>query len=262
MLMCQWNIRQEQATPLRRIRIRDWVGRSAACCVWIATLCGVPGKTARADEGWAVTGWCRDTDVFVRAQSLWAAAELCPALADVRGLFEELGFTFKPAFTASLDVPLSADPGAPPAHGSYDPKTRELVLYRRSGSHPWGLPWSLPIAGTFMRHELAHMAIVHILGPSSSRLRREWHEFIAYVVQFELMSTELRGQILWQYPGLAPVTTLDQINAFTFEFAEPDEFSVLAYISYRAHGGKDLIRRLLTLEAQPPPIDIMPPVPQ
>jgi len=206
--------------------------------------------TARADERIVIVGACGYPSVTVRADHREDIDDLCAALTDVRRFFSTLGFEFEPEFSIAFLGRAPAAP-TPPAHGSFDPATREAVLYEQADTNPWGISWTRAISTTFLCHEFVHMAVTRILGKDSPRLRREWHEFIAAAIQFELMPADLRASVLDRYPGMTPAEDLREINAMTHELADPGDFGVLAYKTYQAHGRTELIRRLITFEIAP-----------
>lgn len=210
-------------------------------------------------QAWAAA--CGFPNVEITAGRVDREPQLCQALAEVQDYFLRLALPFEPELLIrwAKNQPMD-NAGAAPSHGSFNSRTGEMILYDSVAARPWGLTWSPETAATFLRHEVVHMAIVRILGREAARLRREWHEFIAYAVQIDLMDIELRSRILGRYATIEPASDLPQINRFTFEAMAPDEFAVLAFVTYRAHGGPHLVRRLLTFEVEPPPIvEIFPP---
>lgn len=184
--------------------------------------------------------------------------QLCETLADVRAYFAKIGLPFNPEFSARWTRdPLAA--GSVPSHGSFDPLTGELLLHDSAAARPWGMDWSPAIAAAFLRHELVHMAIRRTLGHKSGRLRKEWHEFIAYAVQLDLMENSLRERILARFPDREPFENLLHVNEFTYGM-DPDRFAVLAYTTYLARGGPEFVRQLLAFEIKTlPKGEITPP---
>ena len=92
-----------------------------------------------------------------------------------------------------------------PAHALFDPLRLEIVVYRASEARPWGQAWSREVVGSFLRHEMVHTVIWEAVGADSKRLRPEWHEFIAYAIQIDLMEPELRQRVLAAHADLGPV---------------------------------------------------------
>ena len=129
----------------------------------------------------------------------WEAADVCRALSDVLGYFRAMGFQLEPA--GSVTFLRRGDPatsGTTHVHGYFDRRQSAVVLFREPGTEPWGLTWSDEVAASFARHELVHIALWQTLRDAPTRLRREWHQFIAYAVQIALMSPRLRDQVLAQ----------------------------------------------------------------
>lgn len=174
--------------------------------------------------------------------------------------FDSVGFEIDVQVTVAFKGDIEAEGGHKHAHGSYEPGARAIKLYSREQARPWGEPWQ-NVRGSFIRHEVAHAAVVQILATRTMDLPREWHEFIAYAVQFELMEPAVRGRILERYSDVVPVPVLTQINPFTHGLADPDTFAVLVFKSYRKFGGRDLVRRLLTGDFAPMSLDRMMPFP-
>lgn len=178
----------------------------------------------------------------------------CRALADVVAYFQNIGFNFKPTGSVTfrqniIDVTGRIPIGA--TRGFYDERDSKIVMIRSAHSRPWGLRWSPELAASFLRHELVHLAIRRILGDDYRRLRPEWHEFIAYSVQFELMSPSLRNSILSGHSEIMEFASLAGINEFTSRM-DPTIFSIACYKTYRKNGSEELVRRLLRFELRPP----------
>ena len=205
-------------------------------------------------------GTCSRGDVVVQSANPQQIREACEAVYDVLTYFDGIGFKIDPHVSIAFRGDVDAKGGHKHAHGSYDPAARAIKLYAREQARPWGEPWQ-DVRDSFIRHEVAHAAVVQILGIRGPALPREWHEFIAYAVQLELMESAIRDRILERYSKVAPARALTEINPFTHGLADPDTFAVLVFKSYRRFGGRDLIRRLLTAEFVPTPVDRMMPFP-
>ena len=205
-------------------------------------------------------GTCSRGDVFVQSANPQQIREACEAVSDVLTYFDGIGFKVEPHVSIAFWGDVDAKGGRKHAHGSYDPAARAIKLYAREQARPWGEPWQ-DVGGSFIRHEVAHAVVVQILAMRGLALPREWHEFIAYAVQFELMEPAIRASILERYSNLAPASALTQINPFTHGLADPDTFAVLVFKSYSVFGGRDLVRRLLTAEFVPTPLERMIPFP-
>ena len=181
-------------------------------------------------------------------------ATTCKALADVVTYFHNIDLDFDPIVSLKfrdkiVEVSRSAPPGR--SYGYFDERNDTIVMMRSSVAHPWGLDWNSELAASFLRHELTHMAVRLILGNDYGRLRPEWHEFIAYSVQFELMNPSLRNSILASHREVMEFPSLAGINEFTSRM-DPAIFSIASYKTYQHNGSEKLIRRLLRFEFQPP----------
>lgn len=229
--------------------------------VWAlgATVAATAFGNGTAAQGRA-PGICIRGDVAVQSADPQQIREACEAVYDVLTYFDGLGFKIAPQVTIAFRGDIDAKEGHKHAHGSYDPATRAIRLYAREQAQPWGEPWP-NVRGSFIRHEVAHAVVVQILAIRGSDLPREWHEFIAYAVQFELMEPAIRYRILERYSNVAPAPALTQINPFTHGLADPDTFAVLVFKTYHAFGGRDLVRRLLTAEFVPTPLERLMPFP-
>ena len=107
------------------------------------------------------------------------------------------------------------------------------------------------MVGSFLRHELAHIGVWQILGPDARRLRHEWHEFLAYSIQLDLMDGPLVRTLLANYPDARAFGDLTEVNEFVYGM-NPDQFAVMAYLTYREKGAKDFVRGLLRGDIRPP----------
>jgi len=178
----------------------------------------------------------------------------CSALTDIVVYFQRMGFEIVPKVSlrfADGDAARSFQQVA--AHGYFNAPQAQIVVYRTSDVSPWGLVWSAKLAASFLRHELAHMAIWAIVGGSQVRLGREWHEFIAYSIQLDLMDGQLLNELLARYTKTGPVGYLTEINEFTYGM-DPEAFAVAAYKTYLAKDGTKFVGQLLRGGDVPPPL--------
>jgi hypothetical protein len=136
-------------------------------------------------------------------------------------------------------------------HGHFNARRSQIVAFRTSDARPWEQQWSTSLAGSFLRHELVHMAVWQIGAREGTFFRPEWHEFIAYAIQLDLMDPDLREVILATHPRLKPFDDLLQINEFTSRM-DPELFALAAYSTYRDRGGERFVRELLRAEIVPP----------
>ncbi len=239
-------------------------GRTTATILNLVCALAAAVGTAALDSGTAAqshaAGACSRENVVVQPATPQQVREACEAISDVLMYFEGLGFRIDLQVTVAFRGDVDAEGAHKHTHGSYDPAARAIRLYAREQARPWGEAWH-DVSGSFLRHEVAHAAVVQILGIRGPALPREWHEFIAYAVQLELMESAIRDRILERYSKVAPARALTEINPFTHGLADPDTLAVLVFKSYRRFGGRDLIRRLLTAEFVPTPVDRMMPFP-
>lgn len=176
----------------------------------------------------------------------------CRALTDITEYFRGMGFEVTPRVSLRFaDRPAGRPAGPSSAHGYFDRGRSQIVFHRVSDVSPWGLPWTPQLAGSFLRHELAHMAIWQIVGGDPNRLRREWHEFIAYAIQLDLMEPRLREGVLAAQARVRSFKNLAEVNEFTSRM-DPDVFAVAAYKTYIAEGGTAFVAQLLRGEIVPP----------
>ncbi len=241
-------------------------GRGRTTATMLNLLCALAAAvgTAALDGGTAAqgraAGTCDRGNVVVRLATPQQVREACEAISDVLTYFNGIGFEIDLQVTIAFRGDIEAEGGNKHAHGFYDAAAREIRLYAREQARPWGEAWQ-DVGGSFLHHEVTHAAVVQILGLRGSTLPHEWHEFVAYAMQLELMDPAIRDRILERYSEVTPVPALTQINSFTYGLADPDTFAVLAFKSYRRFGGRDLVRRLLTAEFVPTPVDRMMPFP-
>lgn len=184
----------------------------------------------------------------------------CAELAKTVAYFRKIGFEFEPRFSLTF-----AEPGKGKSvegivvHGYADTRSSKIEISPSSDREPWGLPWDSRMAASFLDHELAHIAVWQILGRDAERLPREWHEFIAYAVQLDLMGPDLRAAVLAKLADVRAFDELYAVNEFTYGM-NPDGFAVAAYLTYRKQGAETFVRQLLRREFIPPPFSFPFPV--
>lgn len=171
----------------------------------------------------------------------------CDALNEVTAYFRAIGFEAAPVVSVEFaDQP--ADHRAP--HGYFDPAGVRVVVYRSAAGLPWGLSWNLALAASFLRHELVHVMVWRV-SREPKRLPREWHEFIAYAIQLDLMDPNILERALASRADVQPFDELIAVNEFTYGMG-PEAFAVAAYKTYRARGGAQLVQQLLAGKLIPP----------
>lgn len=177
----------------------------------------------------------------------------CSALTDILVYFQRVGFEIAPKVSLRfIDRDASRSFQQLAAHGYFNAPKSQIVVYRTSDVSPWGVVWSVKLAASFLRHELAHMAVWEILGATHAHLGREWHEFIAYAIQLDLMDGQLLNELLARYTEAHAVGHLLEINEFTYGM-NPEVFAVVAYKTYLGKGGTAFLAQLLRGEVLPPP---------
>lgn len=193
---------------------------------------------------------CGQSDVTVAYDDPAELYTGCRALVDVAGYFVGMGFDVAPRVSIRF-----ADRASGPVatHGHFDAAQAQIVVYRSSDVSPWGLPWTAQLAASMLRHELIHMAIWKIIGGDPARLRREWHEFIAYAVQLDLMDPQLRKPLLIEQAQVRAFESNMEVNEFTLQM-DPGLFAVAAYKTYLAKGAGRFVAQLLRAEIVPPNI--------
>jgi hypothetical protein len=82
-------------------------------------------------------------------------------------------------------------------------------------------------------------------------LRREWHEFLAYAIQFEMMEPALRDKALDGFHEVRAFSHLGEINEFTYGM-NPEAFAVAAYKTYLDRGGSVFVGAVLRDEIKLP----------
>lgn len=195
---------------------------------------------------------CGHKGVSVEVTEPADLALACDALADVLAYFRSLGFDIQPKLSLTFadgKQPQSADGVV--AYGYADLNSSVVLVRTSSDRRPWGLPWNRAMIGSFLRHELAHIAVWQILGPDARRLRHEWHEFLAYAIQLDRIDEPLLRALLANYPDARTFAEMSEVNEFIYGM-NPDRFAVMAYLTYREKGAQDFVRRLLRGEIRPP----------
>lgn len=172
-----------------------------ACILMAAGMTSIvtqsPGSEQCADCG------LPGVDVVYQDPTELGAA--CAAVTEIIAYFRSMGFDIAPQFSLHfVDHAIDRAPQLFSAHGYFDGPQSRVVIYRSSDAGAWELPWSQKMAASFLGHELAHMAIWKTFKGDSARLPREWHEFIAYAIQIDLMDRQLRSELLAQQAHVQP----------------------------------------------------------
>jgi hypothetical protein len=212
----------------------------------------VAGGLAIASVSAAAHADCGHAGVEVAYKEQADLRAACDALTDIAVYFRRIGFRVEPRFSLTFGDPDNAQsPDRRNTYGHFDARTSRVVVYRSSSIEPWGLHWNEKLAASFLRHELVHMAVWQIIGPDPDRLPREWHEFIAYAVQLDLMDRELLATVLARSASVEAFSDLLGVNEFTHGM-NPDAFAVASYRTYRERSAGAFVGQLLRAEVVPP----------
>lgn len=187
--------------------------------------------------------------------------DACRALGEVLAYFSKIGLQPEPSVNIAFEdqayidtfrqtyEPRKEPAGRSPVSGYYDFRRKELQI--TSGRRdlprerkPWGIAWGRPIAYSILQHELVHAVVASLLGSGYQKLAKEWHEVIAYSVQFEVMDSELKRRVLANYPEARPFQFPENVNPVIYA-ADPDEFGVSAFLFTEANGGPRFVGEIL-----------------
>jgi hypothetical protein len=227
-------------------------GQTAA--IGVVLVLATPWVFAGHDAAAEQRGNCATHGITVLYEGASELNAACKALSDVVGYFGQIGFQVPAKFSVHFaDRGGDGSKGHSPAHGLFDPLRSQIVIYRASEAKPWGQAWSPLLAGSFLRHEIGHTAIWEAVKANPKQLRPEWHEFIAYAVQLDLMDAGLRQQVLAAHADASPVKDLSEINEFSYGM-NPEAFAVVAYKTYLERGAAAFVRQVLKSEIMPPPM--------
>lgn len=207
-------------------------------------IAGTSSAQPSHDEKRATCGFKDVVVVYNDGAELVAA---CSALIELSAYFRAIGFEIAPSGSLEFaDQPVDRSG----SHGYFDLVSARVVVYRSAAVAPWGLSWNLTLTASFLRHEVVHM-MVWRAAKDPDRLPREWHEFIAYAIQLDLMDANVLDGILARRPDVEPFDELLAVNEFTYGMA-PEAFAIAAYKTYRARGEAQFVQQLLTGKVVPP----------
>jgi len=224
----------------------------AALLIMSGALLIAPSRLAFADCGHIavrVTGTADET------------ISTCRALDEVLSYFEAGGLAVEPRLTVrfepSVFVRTRGSPtnatGEVPVSGSYEGSTDEIRILNAAtgdiGRRAWGLRWDAATAFSVLEHEIVHTVIAQIMGDRYEKLPHAWHEALAYAVQFDLMPTRLRDDVLARYPAEEGFANTLQINDIVYGL-DPDHFAVAAYQTYRSGHGIDFLKKAIHFELE------------
>lgn len=226
-----------------------WIAAALMALNVVMVVC--PARDSDAD---ALASRCANGRFEVIAATQSEAREMCGALTEVLNYFLAIGFSVDPSISVIVRAqPIAEAPLPPRMYGYFDVGGGQIVVVRSSETAPWGVKWGPVVAASFLRHEFVHMAVHRILHADHTRLRAEWHEFIAYAVQVALMDRTLRDSILATHTDVDAFDDLTAVNEFTYRM-DPDRFAISAYKTYLGQGGPDFVEKLLRFEIVPPSV--------
>lgn len=229
----------------------------AVVAVLLASSGALRAEDRRKPE--SVVGACGHARVRLVNAQLRHIAQACAALRDVVSYFDGIGLAFEPTVAIEFAALSDQADGWFRSHGSFDARALSIRLNVAAGFPAWGIPAQGALGDSFIRHELAHLAVHLILGEQVSPVPRHWQEFIAYAVQFELMTSPLRETILAANRDIGSFDDLTYVNEFIYASA-PEVFAISAYKTYVAKGRGKFLRQILTFEIKLPP-PLYPPSP-
>lgn len=196
-------------------------------------------------------GDCGGESVSVRDASAFELQSSCQSLSKVVSLFKIAGVEISPRFKLFFEEQAEVLFGEEivPVHGYFDDETFEMHITRFENPKnkdltPFGLSWNLAQATSYVLHEMTHLVVATDLALHQRKLKREWHEFVAYAVQIELMDSNLKQSVLNRYSETAAFENPNAVNAMIYEM-DPDTFAVKAYKSMKAWGGAEFLKKLL-----------------
>lgn len=224
----------------------------------IALLAMVAGSGMASAEGTN----CGFDDVSIEGEPA-EVERSCAALERVLEAFDTMGFRIEPKFSLVFKdrvfVEMLAEPSQP--HGArellqvsafFDSRRKRIEVTSFDSAHqqdrrPWGVDWGPEIGESILHHELAHMATFAVLGEGYWHISRAWLEFIAYSVEFEVMGSSLKAQILATNTELDFFTNVWEVNSVLYS-VDPDGFGLRSHLMTEANGGLEFIRRVIAGE--------------
>lgn len=176
----------------------------------------------------------------------------CRGIALVDAFFEAAGLSYdlqvSIVFRDRVEIALGEGTSLA-VLGFYDVDRSLIELVRWSApvpeQLPWNLSWSREVVLATATHELAHAAVQAILGEDSQRLALPWQEFIAYVVQFEVMSEASRTQILERYRQAEAFPSATAVNAISYGL-DPALFGLSSYLFAKERGGARFVASIIS----------------
>jgi hypothetical protein len=208
--------------------------------------------------------WAAHADCGYRAVTITGTATEvergCAALSNVLETFAAMGFQVEPQFTLvfkdAVFVDLVADavgsrsaPGRQRVSAYFDARRKRIEATsfqsrQQNDRRPWTIDWGPEVAESVLHHEFAHMATFAVLAGDHHHVGRAWLEYIAYSVEFHVMSPTLRQRILSRSADTKPFASELEVNPLLLAL-EPDQFGIRSHLTTQAKGGLDFLRRIL-----------------
>jgi hypothetical protein len=228
------------------------IGAAIVITVLAATgfvIASGPARAACGFEHLSVTGTAEEE------------ADACRAARDVLAWFEDLGFAVEPSFRVVFADRVVIDmfdaaggdlTGTAEVSGYFDARRDEVRVTSgrrdlRRSRRPWGIEWGRPIAYSILQHELVHAVTADLLGDDYSRSGHAFHEYVAYVIQFDLMEADLRARILAAHPEFEPFPGREAINGLVHA-ANPEAFGLRSHLFAKTPDGRLLLGQILGRE--------------
>ena len=220
--------------------------------VGLGVVLGIGATLWRAhDDTTTIVGACGHPQVTMAHARPQNIGEICGAIHDVVTYFADLGASFEPVVTIEFSTTLPSESALFRSHGSYDARELKIRLNDAGGFLAWGITSRGTLARSFLTHELVHMAMHRTLGERTRELPLHWQEFVAYAVQFDLMSSPLREEILSAHPEITAYESLWHVHEFTYAGA-PEAFAISAYKTYVQRGRTNFLWQVLHSKIQLP----------
>jgi hypothetical protein len=188
------------------------------------------------------------------------SSDVCKAIDEVIGYFDkggiriDLQLTIRFQRSVHVEAINLVDGSSRPysVSGVYRADRKEIQMVASdspwgSKRRPWTLAWDADIAASILRHEIVHAVINQLLGSKREKLPRAWHEALAYGVQIDLMSEDLRGRVLARYPDQEALSSTLHVNDLVYGI-DPDGFAVAAYKLYVREGRLEFLKKAVALQ--------------
>lgn len=225
-----------------------------AAAVLTVTIAFLPTRAA-ADESWQ----CADPRIDVTTTSESSAALICGQADRARAFLAACGIEGSHPLSVRVTRDLSGTVGSRKA-GDFDPATRKVrllpfIAYLRVSK---AATVTTPAVGRVMHASIAAHEIAHGIFHERSAhldLPETAHEYVAYVVQFSTLPSDLQ-QNLMEKAQLPAVTNLFMFSFFMLR-ADPERFALNAYRHFhQPENGCAFLQRILGGKVHfPPPSD-------